>query len=171
MSWMWRLKEINPAFKATLFAIPGRGDEDFWANHPDWIELAVHGWRHETVDECIEWDYERTVKAIYARPQGFTYGFKAPGWQISDATYAALKDYGWWVADQHLEDGRRPPELPTYFYEDSPDRLHLHVQNVCGNGLEESWDELSERVRNAEHFQFCSDVLTTTNTLRRGDAL
>lgn len=159
MPWMYRLKEINPAFKATLFAVPGRGSDEFWENHPDWIELAVHGWRHETVDECIDWTEDRMDLHIMGKPGRFVKGWKSPGWQTSDGVYRALVEWDWWVADQHLEDRRRPPGLPTYFYEDEDDRIHLHVQDVCGNGLNESWDWLVERVASATEFKFCSEAL------------
>jgi hypothetical protein len=87
----------------------------------------------------------------------FVNGFKAPGWQISDACYHVLKERKWWVADQHLEDQRRPQGLPTYFYEDG-DRWHGHIQNVCGNGLQERWGELVDRVKGATEFRFASEA-------------
>lgn len=155
MPWMERLKEINPAFKATLFAVPGLGDPWFWEDHPDWIELAVHGWLHPDPFECAEWTKERTLQALDSAPDPFVDGWKSPGWQISDATYEALLERGWWVADQHLEDGRRPAGLRTYFYEDG--NWHGHVQNVCGNGLEETWDEVVAKVRDTETFLFASE--------------
>lgn len=154
------LKRINPKFRCTLFAVPGRGSDEFWESVPRWCELAVHGWRHDTVDECIEWDYLRSVEMVIWKSPHFVNGFKAPGWQISDDTYSALEDNNWWVADQHLEDTRRPRSLKTYFYEDGDDRWHGHIQNVCGNGLEERWDELVERVASATEFKFCSESLS-----------
>ena len=154
------LKAINPAFKCTLFAVPGLGSADFWASVPDWCELVVHGWLHPDPYECQNWTYERTKQAMETRPDRFVRGFKAPGWQISDSSYAALLDAGWWVADQHLEDERRPKGLRTYFYEDGEDRWHGHIQNVCGNGIEETWGELTERVASATVFQYCSEATT-----------
>jgi hypothetical protein len=154
MPWMLRLKEINPAFKATLFAVPGLGTDEFWDSHPDWIELAVHGWLHPDPYECAEWSYERTVQAIETKPKAFVTGWKSPGWQISNATYEALLDRDWWVADQHLEDHRRPVKLRTYLYEDG--NWHGHVQDVCGNGLRETWGEVVERVSSTEVFEFAS---------------
>jgi hypothetical protein len=153
------LKRVNPKFRCTLFAVPGRGSDEFWESVPRWCELAVHGWKHDMVDECIEWDYARAARMMLEKPLYFVDGFKAPGWQISDATYRLLNDFDWWVADQHLEDARRPESLLTYFYEDGEDRWHGHIQNVCGNGLEERWDELVERVASAESFRFCSEAL------------
>lgn len=162
MPWMHRLKEINPAFKATLFAIPGLGDADFWDSHPDWIELAVHGWLHPDAHECHDWSYERTVDLIDLIDDDYPWfvrGFKAPGWQISDDTYQALLDRKWWCADQHLEDSRRPTGLRTYFYEDGDDRHHHHVQDWGSNGIQESWGTLSAHVAAATEFRFCSEAL------------
>jgi hypothetical protein len=160
-----QLKQINPGFVCTLFAVPALGSPEFWWRWADcgWVQLVPHGWTHPDAHECQNWTYDEMVSYIERieddYPQ-FQHGFKAPGWQISDDVYRALLDKGWWVADQHLEDGRRPAGLPTYFYEDSPDRWHGHIQNVCGNGLEERWGELVERVRGATHFEWCSQALS-----------
>jgi len=151
------LKALNPFFRCTVFAVPGRGSEEFWASIPRWIELAVHGWMHPSPYECSEWTREQMEWLLdqdVVRAH-FINGFKAPGWQISDACYEVLADRGWWVADQHLEDGRRPTGLRTYFYEDGG--WHGHIQDVCGNGIEETWNELREAVSNADDFQFASE--------------
>jgi hypothetical protein len=160
MPWMHRLKEINPAFKATLFAIPGLADDEFWDSHPDWIELAVHGHLHPNPYECVEWSYERMEQAILSKPSRFIEGWCSPGWQSSDEVFEALEDHGWWIACQHLEDARRPPGLRTYYYEDGGDRWHGHTHNVCGNGIEETWGELSARVAAATDFRFASEALS-----------
>lgn len=156
MPYMRRLHEINPKFKATLFAIPALGRDSFWDSHPDWIELAVHGWLHPSPYECADWTWSRMWSLIMDKPRHFVQGFKAPGWQISDDCYAALRYAGWWVADQHLEDHRRPKDLPVYFYEDG--NWHGHTHNVCGNGIEETWDEVAELVRGCQDFQFASEA-------------
>lgn len=158
LPWMHQLKEINPGFKATLFAVPGLGDDAFWDSHPDWLELAVHGHLHPDPYECSEWSYERMEQAILDKPARFVEGWKSPGWQTSDAVYEALEDHGWWIADQHLEDYRRPEGLRTYFYEDGPDRWHGHVQDWGSNGIQETWDELSARVAGADRFDFVSEA-------------
>lgn len=155
------LKAANPLFKCTLFAVPGLGSHGFWATVPDWCELAVHGYLHPTPYECANWTKERMLELMGYEvcERFFVKGFKAPGWQISDGCFEALAERGWWIADQHLEDHRRPAGLRTYFYEDGEDRWHGHVQNVCGNGLEETWDELLGRVAAATEFRFCSEAL------------
>lgn len=141
-----------------MFAVPGLGSDAFWSDVPRWIELAVHGWLHPNAHECEHWTRER-MEQLLDEPvvrKHFVNGFKAPGWQISDACYEVLEERGWWVADQHLEDNRRPPGLRTYFYEDGG--WHGHVQDVCGNGIEETWPQLEGVVKHATQFQFCSEA-------------
>jgi len=156
MCWMVELKKIRPDFKATLFAVPAWGSQVFWRSHPDWIELAVHGHDHHSNYECAEWGYARMVEAMLNAPVGFVRGFKAPGWQISNGCYEALQDCNWWVADQHLEDHRRPIDLPVYLYEDGQN-WHGHVTDVCGNGLNETWEHVKQLVRDADCFEFASE--------------
>jgi len=149
---------MRPEFRCTLFAIPGRCTEEWCRSLPPWIELAVHGWWHATNYECLGWtsaDMERCMAAPVVR-RYFTNGFKAPGWQISDACYEVLLERGWWVADQHLEDGRRPAGLRTYFYEDGG--WHGHIDDVCGNGITETWKEVVNHVEAAEEFRWCSEA-------------
>lgn len=154
------LKAINPLFRCTVFAVPGCGSDEFWASTPRWIELAVHGWLHPDPYECANWTAERMghlLDTAVVRTH-FVNGFKAPGWQISDDCYRVLLDRGWWVADQHLEDGRRPAGLRTYFYEDGG--WHGHIQNVCGNGIDETWHDLCAAVAIATEFRFASEAVT-----------
>lgn len=111
----------NPAFKATLFAIPGYMTPELleWCDaNKSWIELAVHGFFHRSNYECekmtyeeMAWEMERFKPMIELN---FVRGFKAPGWQISNDCLEWLDDNGWWVADQAYNDERRPEELPAY---------------------------------------------------------
>lgn len=152
------LKDLNPLFRCTVFAVPGLGSDRFWSAIPRWIELAVHGWKHPDPYECSAWSSGR-MEALLDEPvvqKHFVNGFKAPGWQISDACYEVLLEREWWVADQHLEDARRPAGLRTYFYEDG--NWHGHVQDVCMNGIEETWPRLSEEVKHAAEFRFASEA-------------
>jgi hypothetical protein len=151
------LRAARPDFRCTLFAVPARCDLGWCESLPDWIELAVHGWNHDSVYECADWtraDLARVLDENIVRDY-FVQGFKAPGWQISDACYEELKARDWWVADQHLEDERRPP-MRVYFYEDGG--WHGHIQNVCGNGIEETWGDLVGAVQDAQEFRFCSEA-------------
>ena len=153
-----QLREIRNDFRCTLFAVPGRCSREWCEAVPDWVELAVHGWLHESNYECAEWTRDDLGRILDSQivESYFVAGFKAPGWQISDACYAELADRDWWVADQHLEDGRRPQSLRTYFYEDGG--WHGHIDNVCGNGIEETWETVVRLVEGAEEFRWCSEA-------------
>lgn len=162
MPWMWKLKEINPAFRVTLFSVPALGSHGFWKAHPDWVEIAWHGWLHPDPYECRDWTRERMEQylnepILQTSPCRL---WKAPGWQINEDIYQVLLERGWAVADQHLEDHRRPAGLPVYFYEDSPDRWHGHVQDWGSNGIRETWGELSGRVAAATEFSFASEAVS-----------
>lgn len=65
MLFYWKAK--YPKFKITLFTIPNRTSDamlNLIRPHLDWIELAIHGWDHESNYECWEWDYEKTQALI-----------------------------------------------------------------------------------------------------------
>jgi len=79
LPWMLRLEEINPAFKATLFSVPALGSEAFWNGHPDWIELAGHGWAHPTPREAERWSYEQSMDVLLSMPDRFAEGYKLAG--------------------------------------------------------------------------------------------
>lgn len=153
-----RLKELRPDFRCTLFAIPALCPPDWLASMPEWVELAMHGWTHDSVFECREWSKERMLRRMHEPivEMYFVQGFCAPGWQISDGCYEALLEEGWWVADQHLEDARRPKKLKVYLYEEG--HWHGHTHNVCGNGIEETWDALVAAVNSARRFEFASEA-------------
>jgi len=157
-----QLHDANPLFRMTAFAIPAFCSQEFLDSLPDWIEVAVHGWDHggiacTTADEAKDWTYDEALDVLLAAPGRFVDGFKAPGWQISDGTYLALEDLGWWVADQHYNDDRRPEHLRVHCEGDG-NHIHTHVQNVCGNGLEELFPRLLHRVASADSFELVSEA-------------
>lgn len=159
-----RVHDQVGGFRATLFtvvALTGSGFlEREWRPRRDWLELVPHGWHHATPRECENWTlpkcrwYLDLIENSWLDPY-YERGFKAPGWQISDAMYEALLERGWWVADQAYNDERRPPELRAYIL-DRPGRVHFHVQDVCGNGLAESIETLLS-LRGP--FRFVSEVV------------
>ncbi len=145
------LKEANPKFRCTLFAIPGLGSDAFWARTPEWCELAVHGYLHPTPVEAADWSrgmVELVLDGVHPR---FVRGFKAPGWQISQDTYVLL-ERGYWVADQPYNDARRPEGLQVHRLGDG-DHWHGHIPDVCGNGISETFGALLEAVINAQSFE------------------
>jgi hypothetical protein len=182
MDLLQQLRAANPLFKMTAFAVPALCSDEYIESLPAWIEVVPHGWAHggpgcPDAHECANWTYERMwelIEEINGRSarwsngrvihdregvttQWRTSGFKAPGWQISDGCYQALADAHFWVADQHYNDHRRPAGLDVHCEGDG-DHVHTHVQNVCGNGLEELFPTLLEKVRAATTFEFVSEA-------------
>ena len=87
-----RLKDRDPGFRVTLFAIPTRLSDGLMARYDserDWIGLGVHGWRHAR-HECLAWTSEETAEKLELAMKvypGFHKVFKAPlaGWWRSRA--------------------------------------------------------------------------------------
>lgn len=173
----------NPKFKATLFAIPGEMTPELleWCHaNKSWIELAVHGFFHSSNYECekmayeeMDWQMQRFKPMLETN---FVKGFKAPGWQISDACFEWLYDHGWWVADQAYNNNRRP-NIPAYVndngvfrvftsnIEQEPitaeivDAWHGHTWDCCGNGVYEQEQYILDLIKNVQEFKFVSEVL------------
>lgn len=156
---LWRLRELNPRFRCTVFAVPGCGSDEFWASVPRWIELAVHGWMHPHARECEHWtraEIEEVLDSDVVR-RHFVRGWKSPGWLTSPAIYEVLRERDWWVADQRLADDLRPEGLRTYLHEDG-DNWHGHVQDWGSNGIEETWDALRAFVEGRHDFRWASEA-------------
>lgn len=161
------LHKINPAFKATLFAIPGEMTTelvDWCVGNSRWIEIAVHGFYHTSNYECEKLDYSEFADLMNSMPiidDFFAKGFKAPGWQISDDCFGWLKANGWWVADQAYNDERRPKDLPVYIIGENPEiiSIHTHTWNCVGNGVYELYDQLVEQIKDETEFKFVSEVV------------
>lgn len=158
MDLLLELKAANPAFRMTAFCVQGLGSDAYWESLPDWIECAAHGEFHPHPREAESWSYEKASAVMADTPERLRGGWKSPGWQISDGTYRALMDRRWWVADQQYNHRRRPVRLP-FHCEGEGDHVHTHVQNVCGNGLEETFPYLLQRVREADEFDLISEVV------------
>lgn len=155
------IKERNPAFKITLFAIPARCSLSLIAecNGLDWIELVPHGWEHPHARECENWSYERSIQYLDDIDHfGLVRGFKAPGWQISDGMYQALLERGYWVADQEYNDERRPKELPVYLL-NAPERLHYHIGHMGGHNPNEITPYAEFLANLKGEFRFVSETI------------
>lgn len=158
MPFMLALKELNPAFKATLFSVPALGSDDFWDAHPPWLEIAMHGWAHPDPREAEHWSYNQSMDVLLSAPARFVELWKSPGWLTSPGMYEALLELDWAIADQHLADHLRPDRLAVYLHEDGTN-YHGHVQDVCGNGLRESWDQVCGLVASTSEFRFASEAV------------
>jgi hypothetical protein len=160
-----KLRDLNPDFKCTVFAIPALCSEDFLLSLPPWLEIAVHGWAHSTTRECLAWS-QGDIDNLFCNPKVrtcFRRVFKAPGWQISDSCYIWCLNRGIVVADQDYNKTRWPLGLHTYTYEGHSDRWHGHIQNVCGNGLEETYDTVAKLVEDGTEFEFVSEAATVVH--------
>lgn len=153
-----QLHDANPLFRMTAFAVPGLCPPEFLETVPDWIELAGHGWTHPHPREAEHWSYDQAIDVLLSLPDRFVEGWKSPGWQVSDGTYTALLDLGWWIADHPDNNERRPEGLLTHVY-GAGDHVHTHVQDWGSNGLAESWDTLLPRVAAAASFELVSEVV------------
>lgn len=104
------LKWKYPNLKVTLFTIPFWNDEEYidWlemVSQNDWIELALHGFRHDA-NECETWTYNQTRRTLemFEGLDIFAKVFKAPNWKCNPDVYQAIKDCNWICAD--LEDNK-----------------------------------------------------------------
>lgn len=175
-----QLHYANPAFKVTLFAVPGYMTPELlvWCDaNRSWVELAVHGFYHPSNYECEKMSYEEFDEWMQSLSgmvdQYFVKGFKAPGWQISDDIYRWLVEHDWWVADQDYNTHRRPAGLKAYINRDNEffaekangedwtpvEAWHGHTWDCVGNGIYETYDRVEGLVKAAESFQFVSEVL------------
>jgi hypothetical protein len=159
------LKERIPDLKVTLFTIPSPPGRSFdehvsWLRGVKvlrpWVEFAVHGWDHRYL-ECRDWGKLKTIDILnQAWESGvFIRGFKAPYWETSKGLYEGLIYRDWWIADHVKNKDKRPAGLRVYEL-DRPERVHGHIQNVCGNGLEEMFEYYASL---KGPFQFVSEVV------------
>jgi len=122
-----------------------------------YIDMIPHGWLHPTPRECEKWTFTESFNYLWKINElGLTKGFKAPGWQISDGMYRALMDFGYWVADQHYNDNRRPAELPVYFC--NPDH-HFHIGHMGGHNSNEIELHIERLLEMKGEFGFIKDVV------------
>jgi hypothetical protein len=132
------LYEATPGFKVNLFTVVGRCSRDWiegMKGLAEWADLIPHGWTHETNFECSEWSKDDGLRYLdKLEIYGLTKGFKSPGWQTSPGMYQALKERGYWIAEHHANKSKVPEGLRMYLL-DGTERIHGHIQNVCGNGL------------------------------------
>lgn len=155
-----KLKERDPGFKVTLFAIPARCDDVLlkrYDTEKGWIQLGVHGFRHSR-HEALGWMQDEAEDKLERAMRIYPFApiFKAPNWTMTDEVYAACIRKGFGIAD-HLEntgidrdtgDSIIPIGTPVYIYNlhlrhDSYIRLHGHIQNWNHTGLEDNYEQWS----------------------------
>lgn len=157
MLFYWKAK--YPKFKITLFTIPNKTSYELRKlldPHRNWIELAVHGWDHDSNYECWNWDYEKT-QALMNRLD-FSAGdyikvFKAPGWTITDkysgynadetlpihndpqGVYRALQDMDFIIFDRGYDKPARPEGAKIVCVDCNPDIVHMHTWDMITGDL------------------------------------
>lgn len=177
-----KLHLLNPAFKATLFTIPGEMTPELYnwcAANSSWIELAWHGFFHTSNYECEKMSYEEFDTLINGFSSvGFSYQniFRAPGWQISDAVIEWLFDHDWIIADQSYNDRRRPENMKAYVnregifsiqdksktglgdFNEEVEAYHGHTWDVGWNGIYEDYAKVEQLVKDTKEFKFISEL-------------
>lgn len=159
MLFYWKAK--YPKFKVTLFTIPNKTSYymlELIGRNEDWIELAWHGWDHDSNYECWNWDYDTTVVLAKKRlSPDYKQIFKAPGWMITgdekgtgsgyplqshnklasdnQAVYKALRDMGFVVFDRHYNKQFRPEGLKCVCVDCNPDIVHMHTWDMVTGDL------------------------------------
>ena len=151
LNYLFYWKSKFPEFKITLFAIPERTSDvmlNLVYKNKDWIELAVHGWNHESNFECYSWDYDKTMAILerVEKKQAYVNIFKAPGWSITPgfngypadeslplskdptAVYRALQDKGYAVVDRHYNTSVVTGNIICI--DDNPNFVHMHTWNM-----------------------------------------
>lgn len=176
-----KLHYANPAFKVTLFAIPGEMTPELlmWCiANSSWVELAVHGFWHRSNYETEKLSYEQfdaEMNSFIADAGFFRFfasGFKSPGWQTSSGTFDWLDKKSWWVSCQNYDADRIPPLLPAYVNYNGEFKVHYkgqiseitpsyhgHTWATMGNGVEEQLEMLIELVKRTQDFKFVSEVI------------
>jgi hypothetical protein len=146
------------------------------------LKLAIHGlyhtpeeFKHKTKDDAL---LSITVAESVFKVAGlpFIKVFRGPHWGINEATYEALIDLKYKAVYTH-EDYRsladKFPQIKSVFYNwnlkdnectawNGIEPLvigHGHTHNVCGNGIQESFDRISTFIqRYGPEFAFADEV-------------
>jgi len=168
------LKTKLPNLKVNLFTIPHRTTFNLLKKTADtgWIQMIPHGFKHKTNYECSELSKRQSKgKLNKINTQFFVNGFKAPGWQISIGMMEALKERDHWLAVQWSDDRMfgdpNGPFQPAVISglrhyalneQQNYEVIHGHCQEVCGNGLESLWQQLTN-LSKQQKFEFINDVI------------
>lgn len=160
-----RLKQRYPNFAVTLFTIPEKISPVLLkrAKAKPWIEIAVHGVRHEPNEELKKLSYDEL--STYLRTSidwsVYTRGFRPPGWFLSDDGIRACNENGMWVALHDRDKTRLGPRCVSGYYA-CGERLpywHGHTHDVCGNWLRAHIKSLLKTWTPSQTFSKVSDAV------------
>jgi len=176
-----KLRDRYPDFKVTMFTIPwdiryetDKGGipisrEKFipWVNavrhgvEKGWLEIAVHGLTHGPNEfNGIEAKLAK-AKIMFAEKFfedtkiPYVKIFKAPFWQLSSEGKKAIEECGYKVVEDHYYNWNIKDDFPV-----EHDNVigHGHVQDVVGNGLNESLIRLVQ-IPNEYKWKFISEAI------------
>lgn len=141
LDWLWALKEHFPKFKVNVFTIPTKTTVQFleYIETLEWINVCIHGLKHINNEDVPE----KTLRDLPIF--GYSKIYRAPFWQLSDEMYKKLKSCQYTIMI-HPDDPREGIKY-NWNTKDSPPNLdilygHGHVQDVCDNGIVESFENI-----------------------------
>lgn len=152
LDWLWMLKKEFPNFKVNLFSIPWENRNPIWREYIkslNWIQLCVHGFYHKNNEDVSQAN-------LIAYGIAFSKVYRAPFWQLSDIMYNKLTKLEYKIM-LHPDDPREGIKF-NWNIKDSPLDLpilygHGHIQDVCQNGLAESFQNIIKLPKDTE-FKF-----------------
>lgn len=182
-----RFKKLVPNIKLTMFTVPYLRSKALFENK-EWcyevrelvssgtLEIARHGYLHSPL-EYEYCDYDYAIKSLILGDQilnhsgiQFVKVFRGPYWGLNSYTVSALNDLGYTHLYNHIDHseighnfngkvvfynwnlGKAPPDFNLSIG-------HGHTHNVCGNGIEETFDNVIDFINtNEPNFLFSSEV-------------
>jgi len=155
-----KLKEEIPDFKVTFFVI-AKDDIAYWESlKEDWIELVFHSTEHS--GGWLKWSKEETIEKLkYYSSLGFSNGFKAPGWKMTQNIADAINELNFWgcVCKGH-EFGIKNKWITRNQGLDINENyieMYGHIQDI---DFKQKIDSIKKVVKNNEiRFKFISEVL------------
>ena len=173
--YLYRLQEIHPDLKVTLWVIPAYCTELFYneIGRCEWIEWGYHGETHwkegwgrveDVGGECDKWLYG-DVKHFIIRQypehplENFNCGFKAPWYYIKREALRGFRDSNLFVAIHRRYTTGIPEGLKVYDFADYKGNLRLHMQDSHFDGIRENFDRLKDIFNKDTVFEFVSQNL------------
>ena len=176
-----QLREHYPEFKVTMFTVPWEvrfgqqtpfTQEEFASFvkacklSEDWLELALHGLTHAPA-EFAELSHEGATKRLLIAEKMFenremklTKIFKAPFWLLSKEAKQAAEDRGFKVVEDHYYNWNLADDFPQELADKGVTIIaHGHVQDVVGNGMQETFEKLMKLPPNTKWLKLSEVIL------------
>lgn len=176
-----KLREHYPTFKVTMFTVPW--EVRFGTQTPitepdyapfvnavkaskDWLEVALHGLTHAPM-EFAELSHDGATKRLVIGQKMFENRgidlvkiFKAPFWALSKEAKQAAEDQGFKVVEDHYYNWNLADDFPQELADKGVIIIaHGHVQDVVGNGMEETFAKLMKLPPDTEWLKLSEVIL------------